>query len=414
MTDHLGGLFTICGRISEFTAPLPATPGSLTVEGIVAFTSHDFVIDEAAAVDPLLAGLAATGAWTCLDLVGDGMGIVSSVATTTASTQCGVLEAAGQREGSTHEFTTVVLDGDAATLIGADPDLPALIGALVAAVGSTAEACLDFTFAADGTLAGVALDYAATPGGDDLAPIACGAVDGTAIDYRDPASQPYPEADVVSVDGFEVDATLVAAPFQEVLSFHLDAGLDLCLLVRVVDSVIVDSGVLTTTGGSICGELEVIGGLVFVDSVVVGQGLTSVNFAEPTPSTIASACSSASAQGGSASGALDICGDYQGAGDTTVSISSVTFHLEAPVDATDAPVEGGPQAVRISVTDPFQPFGAANPAVVTQGAVPGCPASLPDTSTAAPLGSQQPMAALVLLAILLLFVPAVRRISFTR
>jgi len=123
--------------------------------------------------------------------------------------------------------------------------------------------------------------------------------------YRDPASQPYPEGDTVSVDGFEIDAALVEAPYQSVLAFHLDAGLELCLALRIVDSAIVETAVITDIG-QVCGTLEVIGGLVFVDTVVVSQLLTTINFAEPTPTSIDIACSSALAQEGAAAGTLDL------------------------------------------------------------------------------------------------------------
>ena len=77
--DHLGGAFTICGRVTAFTAPVLGTPGSMTVAGVVDGADHDFPISDTATVDALLAGLAGAGEWACLDVVGDGMGVVTSV-----------------------------------------------------------------------------------------------------------------------------------------------------------------------------------------------------------------------------------------------------------------------------------------------------------------------------------------------
>ena len=387
--DHLGGAFTVCGRVTDFTAPMVGTPGSLTVAGVVDGADHVFPIDEAATIDALVTPLAAADKWTCLDLVGDGMGVITS-ATVASASSCGVMTLdAGmltQQPGTTHEFTTVVLDGDAGIIIAADVDLALLLEA-VATVSGAAEACLDFGLAADGTLATVALDYALTPSSDLTAPIACGTVDGTAVPYRDPASQVYPEGSTVSVDGVAIDATLVDGPFHSVLSFHLDAGGALCLLARVVDSVIVETAVLTGGGSAeVCGELEVIGGLVFVDTVVVSQALTGINFAAPTPASIASACASARAQEAAASGDLVVCGDFDAAAAATFTVSGVTFHLETSIDATEAPSPGGPQAIGLQGPDPFQPFGPTNLARLVAATLDGCAAApsspaaaLPDT-----------------------------------
>jgi hypothetical protein len=403
--DHLGGAFTVCGRLIDFTAPMVGTPGSLTVAGVVDGADHVFPIDESATIDALVTPLAAAAEWTCLDLVGDGMGVITS-ATVASTTSCGVLSLdAGmltQQPGTTHEFTTVALDGDAGTIIAADADLALLLEA-VATVSGAAEACLDFVLAADGTLATVALDYALTPGGDLTAPVACGAVDGTPVPYRDPASQVYPEGTTVSVGGVAIDASLVDGPFHSVLSFHLDAGRALCLLARVVDSVIVETAVLT--GGAsaeVCGELEVIGGLVFVDTVVVPQGLTGINFAAPTPASIASACMSARAQEAAATGDLVVCGDFDAVAATTFTVSGVTFHLETSIDATEAPSTGGPQAIGLQGPDPFQPFGPTNPARLVAATLDGCAAApsspapaLPDTVVAPASGAASPLALLI-------------------
>ena len=387
--DHLGGNFRACGRIVAFTTPvLGVSDGSITIAGVVDGADHTFPIDDAAPVNPLVATLAAGGEWTCLHLMGDAAGVLVDVAVAD-HTSCGPLAQAGGtfvlQAGSTDPFTTTTLDGDAAAVIAADPDLAALLGA-IATVDGAAEACLEFQLAADGTLAAMLLDYALSPGDDLTAPIACGPVDGTPIAYRDPASQPYPEGDTISVDGFEIDASLVEGPFQAVLAFHLDAGLELCLLVRIVDSAIVETAVITgvTDIGQVCGILEVIGGLVFVDSVVVSQTLTSINFAEPTPSSLDIACASALAEEGAAAGTLDICGRFDGMGTSTVTISGITFHLTGSVIAGDVPAVGTVGGLSIVGPHPFDPFGPANPAVVTFTTLEGCteasPSPLPDTS----------------------------------
>jgi len=395
VADHLGGTFTICGRVTAFTAPMIGTPGSLTVAGVVGGAEHTFPITETATVDALVAPLAAAGEWTCLDVVGDGMGDLTSIDVPAATARCGPISEGGgvfeQGEGFTHEFTTVVLDGDAATLIGADAMLEGLLMA-VATLNGAAEACLDIGLAADGTLASLALDYAVSPGSDLTAPIACGAVGGTAIPYRDPASQVYPEGTTVTVDGFSVDAALVDGPHQGVLSFHLDAGLDLCLLARVVDSVIVEVAVLTgvSNAAEVCGELEVIGGLAFVDTVVVPQGLTGLNFAGPTPSQIDAACAGARAEEDSAAGHLAICGDFEAVTETTFTVSGIAFHLQTSIDDDNAPAVGGPQGILLQgPIDPYAPFGPANPATLTATPLSGCAGAtpVPDTSMASSIGS---------------------------
>jgi len=409
--DHIGGSFTACGRLTAFTAPLPATPGALSVSGIVDELEHNFTIADTATVDPLVGPLAAAGEWTCLDLVGDGMGVLTSVTVASASSQCGfIVNGAGtfvQSEGSTHEFTTIVFDGDAGALIAADATLTAFLTALAGVGTQASEACLDVTLAADGTVAGFALDYALTPGSDQGAPVACGLVDGTAIPYRDPASQPYPEGDTVSVDGFEIDAALVEAPYQSVLAFHLDAGLELCLALRIVDSAIVETAVITDIG-QVCGTLEVIGGLVFVDTVVVSQQLTTINFAEPTPTSIDIACSSALAQEGAAAGTLDVCGSLDSIGTDTVTIAGVTFFLTHPAIAGELPATGTVGAFSIVGPHPFEPIDPADPAVVTITTLEGCEGEIPNT---AQLPSTSPTAAplVVLLWSVLLVAACLRR-----
>ena len=404
LADHLGGSFQACGRIVEFTAPIVGTDGSLTVAGVVDGAAHSFTIGEAAPVSPLVAPLAAAGEWTCLHLVGDGMGLIVDV-NVANDTSCGPLvDDAGTfmlQEGSTDTVTTATLDGDAAALIAADPDLAALLGAIAVLDGPLEEeACLEFQLAGDGTLAVILLDY------DNLglpASIACGLVDGTPIPYRDPASQPYPEFDIVSVDGFEMEASQLPAPYQAVLAFHLDTMKDVCLLVTVEDNVIVDAAVINLTAAEVCGELEVIGGLVFVDTVVVSQLLIGVNFAEPAAASIDLACWSARAQEAFAAGELFICGDFDGATDTTFTVSGVTFHLETSVDDSDLPPVGGPQSVVAIGPNPFEPFGPGNPTRVTTADIAGCagasPSPLPDTSTERPAGSL-PTALAALLVIL--------------
>jgi hypothetical protein len=401
--DHLAGIFQACGRIVEFTAPMIGTDGSLTVAGMVDGDDHAFTIDEAALVSPLVAPLAAGGEWTCLHLTGDGMGIITDVAVAD-DTSCGPLEDVGGtfvlQPGSTDEFTTTVLDGDAAVILAADPDLVALLEGIAMVEGPlTSEACLEFQLAGDGTLSAILLDYVdfGLP-----ASIACGTVDGTPIPYRDPASQLYPEFGTVSVDGFEMDASFLLAPYLSVLAFHLDALMEVCLLVEIDDNVIVDASVINLGPAEVCGELEVIGGLVFVATVVVSQGLTGVNFADPAASSIDLACWSARAQtGGAATGELFICGDFDAATDTTFTVSDITFHLVTSVDASDLPPVGGPQTVVLIGPDPFTPFGPGNPARVTTADLSGCAEAppLPNTSTHAPAATS-PVAPLAVLALL--------------
>jgi hypothetical protein len=228
-------------------------------------------------------------------------------------------------------------------------------------------------------------------------------VTGTQLQYRDPASQPYPEGTTVSVAGFTLDAALFGAPHLEVLSFNLDAVAEVCLFTQIIDSVLVRAAARSLPGTEICGELEVVGGLVFVNAVVVSQGLTGINFAEPSSASIAQACWSAQAAPAGVTGLLTICGSYEGATDTTFTVSDVTFHLETSIEDANEPAAGGPQAVALVGPDPFQPFGAGNPALVTTASLSGCagaPASptIPDTSTGEP-GGAMPAGLLALLGV---------------
>ncbi len=393
--DHLGGTFDICGRITAFTPPAVATPGSLTVAGIDDGADHVFPIAETAVVDPLIAGLAAAGEWSCLELVGDGMGVIESVAVG-STTLCGPLSVNGGifalGPNVTHPETTVTLDGDAGTLLAADAELLALLEG-VTTVQNPDLVCLDFLLAADGTLATLLVDYRGL--------VACGMVTGTQLQYRDPASQPYPEGTTVSVAGFTLDASLFEGPHLDVLAFHLDLVAEVCLFTQIVDSVLVRAASRSFQGTEACGELEVVGGLVFVNAIVVSQGLTGINFADPSSASIAQACWSASAAPAGVTGLLTICGSYEGATDTTFTVSGVTFHLETSIEDANQPAAGGPQAVALIGPDPFEPFGAGNPALVTTASLPGCagaPASptIPDTSAGEP-GGAMPAGLLALL-----------------
>jgi hypothetical protein len=417
LADHLGGTFTACGRIVEFTAPMVGTDGSLTISGIVNIDDHAFVIDEGATIDPLVSSLAASGDWTCLALTGDGMGILIDIAVGDAEV-CGPLAMETGSfvllSGSTDEFMSVVLDGEAGALVAADPALDEPLSSIAMTPGA-GEACLEFQLAADGTLAAIFLDYA-------LAPAACGMVNGTPIPYRDPASQPYPEGTEVGVAGYFVDASLLSGPHLAVLSFHLDAIAEVCLLVEIEDNAVLSAAVRSPGDTEVCGELEVVGGLVNVGAVVVSQGLTGINFASPSPASIALACWSARALPAGVDGLVIMCGDFEGADapEQTFTVSGVTFRLETAIDDSDLPPEGGPQAIAVIGPDPFQPFGPANPTRLTTATVDGCaggsasPPPLPDTRAGAahPAGS---LAGLVLVlagvALTIGAIPRVRRLT---
>lgn len=397
--DHIGGTFTVCGRVTAYSAPLPGSPGSLTVAGVVDGADHAFPIAETATVDPRLTPLSAGGEWTCLDLVADGAAVVTSIAVPADAARCGPLSESGgtiiQGPGSTQDFTTLTLDGDAAAIVMADPDLAALVPAIASVdpIGGSQEACFDIGLAVDGTIGSLALDYPSPSSYDLPAPIACGAVAGTPIAYRDPASQPYPDGPTVEVDGFVMDADILDDPYEAVLAFHLDAGRDICLLARVVDSAIVDTAAITFDA-DVCGELEVVGGLVFVDTVVVSEVLTAISFADPSAASLGSACWSARAQAGVASGRLDVCGDLQSVTPTAYAVSGITFHLSSPLDLTTAPPLGGPQTISLDGQSTFDPAGPPNPARFEIGTLDGCPTTgslpppddpgtggLPDTRT---------------------------------
>lgn len=384
VADHLGGTFSVCGRILAYAPPSAGTSGSVTVAGTVALADHTFPIADSVAPDATIATLAAGGSWSCLQMVGDGMGVITSLAAS-SSTTCGAIgESAGQL-GQTLEFTTLVLDGDAAGYLATDAPLALLLDAL-AAVNSWGRACLNFALETDGTLAGITLDYDGGASDPDLtAPIACGTVGGVAVPYRDPASQPYPAAGTVSVGGFELDADLLDPAFHSVLAFQLDSGLEPCLLVRVVDSVVVEGAVLTGSFATPCGPLEVRGGLVFVDGVVVSQALTTVNFAEPSEAELATpACADARSQEGAAIGTLTVCGTITGLGASMFGVDGITFHLDASLSA-DPTLVGTSGAFRLDGPNPLLP--AADPAVLASTTAEGCAANLPDTSarTASPV-----------------------------
>lgn len=377
--DHLGGAVTVCGRVTAYTAPIVGTPGSITVAGVVDGADHAFPIAETATVDALVAPLAVAGEWTCLDMVGDGMGVITSIVVAPTSS-CGELISDGgslvQSPNVTHPFTTVTLDGDAATLLAADAGILALLNSIAAE--PTADAvCLDFDLAADGTLAAVLVDYAGIA--------TCGMVFGTPTQYRDPASQPFPEGPTVTIADLTYDVGLIAAPHLEVLAFHLDAVAEVCFYPVVIDSVVQRVAVRNRGDATVCGELEVVGGLVYVNGIVVSQGLTGINFAEPSPTSLPLACWRAFAGGAGVTADLQVCGDFEAFTDSTFTVSGVTFNLETAVVVNDPLELGGPQAVVLLGPDPFEAFGAANPARLVDSTMAGCTASpaspepLPDT-----------------------------------
>jgi hypothetical protein len=380
LADHLGGASTVCGRLLEYVAPTPGTEGSVTIHGIVEYAAHTLPISDAVPADPTIASLAASGEWSCLDVVGDGSGLVMSMAVASASVVCGRAEATVEGTGLRGQATTVILDGEAGAIVSADGELARLLDAISSVSGPTGgTTCLGVTLAGDGTVTGLTLDYELVDG--LLAPVACGPVDGTPIAYRDPASQEYPGLAPISVDGFEVDASIVPAPFHPVLAHHLDAGLDLCLIVRVEDSAVVDAALLTT-GPETCGRFEIRGGLVFVNAVVVSQSLTAVNFAEPATADLGDACLDARAQESVASGSLTMCGVLDGVGASGFTVDGVTFHLEAPVVADASLASGSVRAFRLDGPNPFMPFGVANPALLVPDSREWCVAPLlPDTAT---------------------------------
>lgn len=198
-------------------------------------------------------------------------------------------------------------------------------------------------------------------------------MDGTPIAYRDAASQPYPEAGVISVDGFEVDASVVEAGYQAVLAFHLDAGLPLCLLVRVVDSTIVKAGVITTVADpQVCGRLEVRGGRIFINRVAVSEALTALSSVEPESAFFEPACVDAGAQENVAISQLLMCGILQSVGERTVTISGITLQFGTVIDRTDAPPLGGPQTIRIGGPNAF--LRESDSIRFNFGAIDGCPA----------------------------------------
>jgi hypothetical protein len=398
--DHLGGAVIVCGRVTAYTAPIVGTPGSITVAGVVDGADHVFPIAETATVDALVAPLAAGGEWTCLDMVGDGMGVITSIVVAPTSS-CGALSSDGgtlvQSPNVAHPFTTVTLDGDAAALLAADAGILALLNSIVAEPVSDL-VCLDFDLAADGTLASVLVDYAGIA--------TCGMVFGTPTQYRDPASQPFPEGPTVTIADLTYDVGLIAAPHLEVLAFHLDAVAEVCFYPIVIDSVVQRVAVRNRGDTTVCGELEVVGGLVYVDGILVSQGLTGINFAEPSPTSLPLACWRAFAGGAGVIADLQVCGDFEAFTDSTFTISGVTFHLETAVVVNDPLELGGPQAIALLGPNPFDPFGATNPARLVDSTMDGCGASpaspepLPDTRIDRPAtgASSAGVAVLVILA----------------
>jgi hypothetical protein len=401
--DHIGGSFQVCGRIVEFTAPTVGSDGSITVVG----GGHAFVLDAGASVDLRIAPLAAAGEWTCLHLTGDGGLFVDVVVA--SDTSCGPLgSAAGSFvlegsavPGSLDRFTTVTLDGDAAAIVAADSDLGTMLGA-IATVDDAGVTCLQFELAADGTLLSIAVDYAASRASVGAAPIACGLVDGDAAAYRDSASTPTPWdlTNVISVDGFGIDALLFDVPSAFVLLVQLDAGKEVCLLARVVDTMIVEVAVLTGSDPDVCGALEVRGHQVYVDAVWVPTPLTAIWAADVTSTVLGDACLSVRSHEGAAHGSVVMCETLTAWDDlprppgdalqASFTASGVTFALTAPLQADPALVLGARSALRLDGPDPYEASGGLNPALLTSTALVGCSTGVLVPDTAVPTGAALP------------------------
>jgi hypothetical protein len=161
--SHIGGALLLCGQVTEFTAPDGvATDGAMTMTGVSDPDPHGFVIAATAAVTPadgaLLTALAGTDSFTCLDAVGDGMGVLVEIAILPSAQFCGSVDPSGTTWRLTDtEFPdlTTTLSGEAEVILDADVRLDDLLAWFDQFDN---ESCLTFTTDATGVVTEITLD----------------------------------------------------------------------------------------------------------------------------------------------------------------------------------------------------------------------------------------------------------------
>ena len=264
--SHIGGLLLLCGQVSDYTAPDGvATDGTMTMIGVSQPDPHSFTIAATAAVSAgdngLLAAIAASDSFTCMDAVGDGMGVLTELAIAASAEFCGSVAASGTTWVLTDtDFTdlTTTLTAEAETILDSDNRLDDLLGWFDL---FDSQACLTFTTDATGIVDQILLD-----GQIEI----CGPI----AQVADTSSFPYfavlefdvvsgvpMRPDVVGIGGVILPASLFSDAALGVLELahavqqHPEVGgfASVCALVPVVDTELMPAS-FAGTSVTLCGH----------------------------------------------------------------------------------------------------------------------------------------------------------------
>lgn len=352
--SHIGGALLLCGQVTEFTAPDGvATDGAMTMVGVSTPDPHSFVIAAAAALTPgdgaLLAAIAATDSFTCLDAVGDGMAIIVELAVLESAQFCGTVDPAGTTWRLTDpgfpELSTT-LTAEAEAIVDADVRLDDLLAWFDQ---FNSEACLTFTTEATGIVSEISLD------GELLV---CGAVADTSahpasavVEYGGPVGDSAIRPDIVGLGGVVLPASLftdaaiglleLAYAAQAIPAF--DGMADVCARLPVAATELLPAGLEDSAAG-VCGWYNVGAvtiGLTDVESTgwswfaLVYDGLSGLTSTPSSDSNLENAmrlgdptCLQARVDGGAGDEAVEVSASVEACA-TVVARSSTAITLRA-------------------------------------------------------------------------------------
>ena len=261
--DHLGGIRDICGQLLEYVAPTAGTDGSLLVTGVAAEDPHPFTIAAgtviAPATDAALTALAGSDSFTCLEIEGDGMGFVVSLALAAEATVCGSVDVTTGGAYvliDTVNDVTVTLSAEASALVAADATLSALLEAAAGAAVEGVDLCLTLMLDGSGELTALSLDgsldYCGSVGDTSAQP-------STAVfEYVNDLPVPAP---TVIIGPVEYDSALFSeaalavieiAYWVETETVFSDGFQTVCLAVEIVASS--STSVVVQANAGICGD----------------------------------------------------------------------------------------------------------------------------------------------------------------
>ena len=375
---------TTCGEVGAFTAPTAVTEGDITIDG----TEETLLagsVDAATALQ--LTAFAAMGAFTCVNVTADGAADITALSFAAQGELCGTV---------TEELGVFLLDGtaltaEALTIIGADTTLSALLNA---AADGGASVCLDFAFDSTGLVTSVNLDATLR---------LCGTV--------------TLDADSATVGGVDVPLSVLSAEAAAALQIAVDAGVNACVDVTVVNTDVVNAAVDVTV--DLCGTVTVnADGSATVDGVTIPADLIDGDLGavlEATADAAGEACVTVDAvsSGGetivTVVADVSLCATVQAITATTITAGGVTFPTATDLrgdiqvgddicfDLVTDPDGGSVMPPGSVITDPSgTPITDPDGSPVDDGGTP----LLPDTALApaAPAGDAPALVVLGLLA----------------